>query len=752
MRSGQSKCHLLRIGTSRSAMQKAIEFALPPLPPPVLYTSSRTHRHIEPKNGFCMNSMSLAFWSFPFRVALYLIVLSAPILAAPDVVIYGGTSGGVTAAIQTARMGRTAVLIEPTRFLGGLTTGGLGATDIGNKKAIGGISREFYANVWTHYADAAAWKQQTREQYFSKRPHGNSTTETTMWTFEPRTATKIYDDMLAQVKDKVTVVFGERLDLKNGVTRQGSRIMKIRMESGKEFEGEMFIDASYEGDLMAKAGVSYHVGRETNSLYGETINGLQLAGAKHHQFIKSVDPFVKQGDPSSGLVWGVTPMPEGKDGDGDHRIQAYNFRMCNTDDASNRVPFPKPDNYDEKQFELLLRNCEAGDPRLPWAPTPMPNRKTDTNNNFAFSTDMIGMNYDYPDGDYATRAKIWKSHEDYQKGLMWTLANHPRVPEKIRVYFSQWGLAKDEFIDNGNWPRQMYVREARRMIGGYVMSEQNCKRRVIVEDSVGMGAYNMDSHHTQRYVTREGFARNEGDIQIGVRPYPISYRSITPKADECTNLLVPVCLSASHISYGSIRMEPVFMVMGQSAATAAVLAIECKVDLQKLDYAKLKEKLLADGQVLDFESPPLPEHVAFTKEQLGGIIVDDSEADLTGFSAEGHTTPGFVGQGYRHDGDSLKGEQKARFTPNLPVTGQYRVSIAYTPLGNRANKVPVVIHHADGEKTFVVDQKMKPTEKFNLYPLGTFRFEVGKAGWLEVRNEGTSGHVIIDAVQWLPSK
>ena len=679
-------------------------------------------------------------------------LLTAQIFAAPDVIIYGGTSSGVTAAIQTARMGKTAVLIEPTKFLGGLTTGGLGATDIGNKKAIGGISREFYANVFQYYADPTKWKQQTREQYFAKRPHGNASTETTMWTFEPHAATEIYDAMLAKVKDKVTVVFGERLDLQNGVTRRGSRITKIRMESGKEFEGAMFIDATYEGDLMAKADVSYHVGREANSLYGETINGLQLAGAKHHQFIKNVDPYVKLGDPSSGLVWGVTPMPEGKDGDGDHRIQAYNFRMCNTDDDSNRVPFPKPENYDEKQFELLLRNFEAGDPRHPWAPTPMPNRKTDTNNNFAFSTDMIGMNYDYPDADYATRAKIWKAHEDYQKGLMWTLANHPRVSEKIRAFYSQWGLAKDEFTDNGNWPRQMYVREARRMIGGYVMSEQNCKRRVIVEDSVGMGAYNMDSHHTQRYVTKEGFARNEGDIQIGVRPYPISYRSITPKTEQCTNLLVPVCLSASHISYGSIRMEPVFMVMGQSAATAAVLAIENGVDLQKLDYAKLKAKLLADGQVLDFESPPMPEHLAFTKQQLGGIVVDDSEADLTGFSSEGHTTPGFVGQGYRHDGDSLKGEQKARYTPNLPAAGQYRVSIAYTALGNRAAKVPVIVNHADGEKTLIVNQKEKPTEKHNLLPLGTFRFEAGKNGWLEIRNEGTSGHVIVDAAQWLSVK
>ncbi len=261
---------------------------------------------------------------------------------------------------------------------------------------------------------------------------------------------------------------------------------------------------------------------------------------------------MKPGDPSSGLLPGVTPHPDGKDGDGDKRIQAYNFRMCMTDIESNRRPWPKPASYNELRYELLLRNFEAGDMRLPWSPTWMPNRKTDTNNNFAVSTDNIGMNYEYPDGDYKTRERIWKEHEEYQKGLMWTLANHPRVPESVRQVFTKTALAKDEFLDNDNWPRQMYVREARRMITEYVMSEKNCKRQEVVEDSVGMGAYNMDSHNTQRYVTKEGYARNEGDIQIGTRPYPISYRSIRPKAEECTNLLVPVCLAASHIAYGSI--------------------------------------------------------------------------------------------------------------------------------------------------------------------------------------------------------
>jgi hypothetical protein len=287
------------------------------------------------------------------------------------------------------------------------------------------------------------------------------------------------------------------------------------------------------------------------------------------------------------------------------------------------------------------------------------------------------------------------------------------------------------------------------MISDYVMSEKNCKRIEVVPDSVGMGAYNMDSHNTQRYVTEQGFARNEGDIQIGTRPYPISYRSICPKSEQCTNLLVPVCLAASHIAYGSIRMEPVFMVMGQSAATAASQAIDEGSDVQAIAYEKLKRRLLEDGQVLDFESPPLPVNVSITKEKLAGIVVDDLEAERIGFTSVGHSIPPFVDSGYSHDGDTSKGSQSARFTPDLPQPGLYRVAMTYTAANNRAEKVPVKIHSADGEKTVIVNQRRKPPEESNLLPLGTFRFFAGKQGYVEVSNEGTDGHVIIDAIQWI---
>ena len=495
-----------------------------------------------------------------------------------DVIVYGGTSAGVIAAVKAARLGKSVLLIEPGRHLGGLSSGGLGATDIGNKRAIGGMAREFYRRLGQAYG----------------RPEA--------WTFEPHVAEAVFQTLVREAD--VPIVLGERLDRERGVHKRGSRITSIVMESGRAFAGRVFIDATYEGDLMALAGVSYHVGRESNATYGETLNGVQTANAVHHQFVKPVDPYVVPGDPGSGLLPGVDPAGPGVEGHGDHRVQAYNFRLCTTDVPENRRPWPQPAGYDPAAYELLLRNFEAGDHRVPWHPTMMPNRKTDTNNNHAISTDYIGMNYAYPDGDYATRERIIREHETYQKGLVWTLANSPRVPGKIRAHFRKWGLAKDEFTDNDNWPHQLYIREARRMVSDYVMTQHNCQGRRIADDPVGLAAYTMDSHNVQRYVDAEGHVRNEGDVQVGgFPPYPIAYRAIVPMRSQCTNLLVPTCLSASHIAFGSIRMEPVFMVLGESSATAAALALDGGVDVQAVDYDALAARLLADGQILSWPAP-----------------------------------------------------------------------------------------------------------------------------------------------------
>jgi hypothetical protein len=522
-----------------------------------------------------------------------------------DVVVYGGTASGVAAAIQSARMGRSVVLIEPTGRLGGLTTGGLGQTDIGNKQVIGGIAREFYRGIRTFYSDPGNWKWQTPESYRSGGQSRTEPTEDTMWTFEPSAALAVLQGMLA--REKILVVYHERLDRKGGVEMNrgtAPRIRALRMESGRVFGGRVFIDATYEGDLMAGAGVRYTVGREANATYGETLDGVQTARAIHHQLMPGIDPYVKPGEPAGGLLPGIDPTGPGAEGTGDRRVQAYCFRMCLTDVPENRLPWTKPAGYRELDYELLFRNFAAGFRLVPWNNDAMPNRKTDINNNHGFSTDFIGRSYDFPDGDYATRARIAADHLRYQQGLMWTLANDPRVPAAVRAEVSRWGPCRDEFTDTGGWPEQLYIREARRMIGRTVMTQRHCQGREVATDAVGMAAYTMDSHHVQRYVDADGHARNEGDVEVGgFPPFPISYGALTPKRDECANLLVPVCLSASHIAFGSIRMEPVFMVLGQSAAAAAALAVENGVAVQDVDYPALRSRLLADGQVLEHRRP-----------------------------------------------------------------------------------------------------------------------------------------------------
>ncbi|MEM9142907.1 MAG: FAD-dependent oxidoreductase, partial [Bacteroidota bacterium] len=394
------------------------------------------------------------------------------------------------------------------------------------------------------------------------------------------------------------------------VVKEKGQIRSLAMESGKVFLGKMFIDATYEGDLMAAAGVGYTQGRESNEAYGETLNGVQanqintsLLGtvsrnAFNHNFTAGVDPYITKGDPQSGLLPNVNEKP-GLEGEGDQKIQAYCFRMCLTDHPDNRIPFVKPKDYRALDYELLLRNYEAGFRGLPWINSPMPNRKTDTNNRTGFSTDYIGMNYTYPEATYTEREKIVAAHRNYQMGLMWTLAYHPRMPKEIREEIAQWGTAKDEFERGDGWQQQLYIREARRMVSDYVMTQFNCEGLHIPNDPIGLGAYGMDSHHTQRYVDANGFVQNEGNVECKVKsPYPISYRSIVPKKGECGNLLVPVCLSATHIAFGSIRMEPVFMVLGQSAATAAALALDRETTVQDLPYRHLQKRLLEDGQRL----------------------------------------------------------------------------------------------------------------------------------------------------------
>lgn len=492
-----------------------------------------------------------------------------------------------------------------------MTTGGLGQTDIGNKQAIGGIAREFYQNIRKHYEDPANWKWQSPQAYQDGGQTRTVAGEDAMWTFEPSAALKVYHQMIDA--EAIDLVYNERLDRSvQGVSKSGAHIQSINMESGKTFAGKMFMDATYEGDLMATAGVSYTVGRESNEAYGESLNGVQAnhwsitvkgnlaKNAANHNFVPGVDPYVEKGNPESGLLPYISEEGPGIDGRGDNKVQAYGFRMCLTDHPDNRIPFEKPAGYKERDYELLFRNYEAGETRLPWINSDMPNRKTDTNNNHGFSTDFTGQNHDYPEASYKEREKIVEAHRNYQKGLMWSLAYHPRMPEKIRNVVSQWGTCKDEFEREDGWQNQLYIREARRMVSDYVMTQHHCEGLEVAKDPIGLAAYGMDSHNIQRYVDHNGYVQNEGNVQASVKgPYPISYRSIVPKRGEPDNLLVPVCLSATHIGFGSIRMEPVFMVLGQSAAIAASLSIDQGISVQELPYETLKSALIVQKQRLE---------------------------------------------------------------------------------------------------------------------------------------------------------
>lgn len=521
-----------------------------------------------------------------------------------DVIIYGGTAAAVTAAVQVKAMGKSVIIVSPDKHLGGMSSGGLGFTDTGNKTVIGGLARDFYHRLFLHYNDEKAWQWEKKSEYgnVGQATVALDSTYKTMWIFEPHAAEAVFEQY---VKENNLDVHKERwLDRnKGGVTVKNGQIIAIRTLNGSIYKGKMFIDATYEGDLMAAAGVSYTVGREANEVYGEQWNGVQTGVFQHrHYFMQPVDPYKIPGNLASGLLPEISAAPPGQKGAGDKKLQAYCFRLCMSNHPENRVPFPKPEGYDRSRYELLARAFAAGwgDVREVFSKfDTIPNRKTDTNNHGPMSSDYIGGNYDYPEATYERRKEIIKAHELYQKGYLYFLANDTAVPVAVRKEMANFGLAKDEFTDNDNWPHQLYIREARRMIGDFIMKEADALGKTNIVRPIGMGSYALDAHNAQRYVTPEGYVQNEGDIGVKpARPYSIDYGTILPKEKECSNLLVPVAVSSSHIAYGSIRMEPVFMILGQSAAIAAVMSIERKISPQALPYPELEQELLKVGQVL----------------------------------------------------------------------------------------------------------------------------------------------------------
>ena len=649
---------------------------------------------------------------------LTILAQSRPKSAEFDVCIYGGTSAGVIAAYTAQKLHKKVLLIEPGARLGGLSSGGLGFTDIGNKYVVTGLARDFYRRIGQHYGRF--------EQ----------------WTFEPKVADSIFRDYVK--RGGFTVWYKSRL---KRVDKKDNAISAIVVEdsggssqSNYTVRAKQFIDCSYEGDLMAMAGVSYTTGRESNATYNETVNGVQLRDK--HQFPDGIDPYREPGQPESGLLWGISPEPLADIGSGDKKIQAYNFRICLSNDPVNRIAITRPANYDSTRYELLLRYLAAKPAKDLWAFLKMdlmPNRKTDINNNGPFSTDMIGMNYDYPDGSYAVRDSIFRMHEDYTKGFLYFVGHDARMPAHLREQMLQWGYPKDEYPDNNHWTPQLYVREARRMLGRYVMTQANCQAQEVVPDGIGMAAYTMDSHNAQRVVVN-GMVKNEGDVQLkGINPYPIAYRSITPRTQECSNLLVPVCLSASHMAYGSIRMEPVFMVLGQSAAVAACMAIDRKTAVQAVDVKQLQSQL---------KNNPLADN------SMPEVLVDNDYARQVTITGNWQSEKaGGYGPSYLKISPDGQTTGSVRFSAAIQKAGRYQVYVYCPKVPQATDRTRVTVFNGKQKQEKSIsknDIQVIGQTSGEWVSLGVMDFPPGNSAYVEITTEAANGVVVADAVLFVP--
>ncbi|TWU03390.1 Arylsulfatase [Neorhodopirellula pilleata] len=655
-----------------------------------------------------------------------------------DIVVYGDSCGAVTAAISAKRQGRSVILINPTHFLGGMSASGLGATDfLGRRDTFGGIASEFYDEIAKHYG------------------------ENFVRSFEPHVGQAVFKKMTDEAG--VPVVFNAKLNRDSGVEMDGQRIASITTLDGQTYRGKMFIDATYVGDLMAAASVTYTVGREPEEQYGESLAGVRRGdtqprvhyrqGDKDH-FIVDVDPSIVPGKPDSGLLPHVHKIDGLKNGQGDRKIQAYNYRLCLTTDPELRIPIDKPTGYQAIDHELLLRNFEAGDSRLPALIDSLAGSasKVDWNNMHAVGSDYDGANWDYPEASYEERREIEAAHELYIRGFLWTLANSPRVPETIRNRVADYGLPKDEFTDNGGWPYMIYIREARRMVADYVMTQADCEGKREARDPIGLGSFGMDSHVVQFFVNEKGFVRHDGVIwHVPPKPYGISYRSIVPRRGECENLFAPICLSTSHVAHGSIRMEPVFMTLSESAAIAASLAIKGDASVQDVEYADLRQQLDVNKVIVQWnrkvkaaKAPPKKDSA-----RIDGNAIDDPEAERIGEWKESTFGTGFIGDSYLHDDNDGKGKKRIHFEWSELKDGRYEVHVSYTSHRNRATNVPITIHHANGDSQITVNQQRKPAEN-GWHSLGRFSFSSQKPAVVEISTSGTDGHVIADAVRLVP--
>ncbi|QIU92675.1 FAD-dependent oxidoreductase [Bacteroides faecium] len=634
-----------------------------------------------------------------------------------DLIVYGGTSSGIIAAYAASKGGLKVAILEPGKHIGGLTTSGLGHVDIGNPETVGGYAREFLKRVGSHY--------------------GKTKIQVDM---ESSVAENVFQQMLKETG--VDVYYHSRLLSRRGVVRQGNKIQNLILEDGREFSARIYIDATYEGDLMAQSGVSYTVGREAIKKYNESSAGIQpykLVRKYNDTQLKEV----KQLSDAFPLDYVFSDREQV--GDADHRVQAYVYRLCITTNKENQVPFTKPGGYDPQRYaNVLTRINRLKLLTLDKALTlyKLPNQKFDVNH-----MDLVNASWKYAEASYEDRNYIESYHKHYQQGLLYFLSNDEKVPEQLRNDTKRYGYAADEFADNDNWPYMLYVREGRRMIGKYVMRQQDAWDNPHKEDAIAIGSYFMDCHTVQRFITPAGEMLEEGEMKHApFRPYEISYGAIIPKQKECENLFVSVCMSATHTIYGSLRMEPVFMMTGHAAGAASVLAIRDNLAIQQVDIQQLQKELISQGQILHYT----PEDEFYIdKETVTGYVMDDADAILTGHWGHSVSAGPFLMYDYRFVNQSATETAVAVFEPDLPGNGIYEIQIMYSPDQNRSKAVRVVIETDDGEKIVFVDMTQQIESPDYWFSLGTYKFsKVGKPKVI-ISNQGTGGIVVADGIRFI---
>jgi hypothetical protein len=676
------------------------------------------------------------------RLAAFLLALAVAAHAATeaDVIVYGSTPGGFCAAIAAAREKASVILLEPTGHVGGVNTGGLCFSDSNQtvRSTVLGLFEEWHLRVEKDY-----------QQRGVKLPYQVGVKDHTHWTYEPHVAARVNRAMLDEAGVKVLTKH-----VLQSVTKDGTRITRIVTGDG-EFAARVFIDATYEGDLMAAAGVSWTIGREGRREFGESLAGKQYPKSK-----MAISGLGADGKPLPL----ITTMDAGPDEDGDKNVMVYSFRLCVTKDPANRVPFPKPANYDPARFEVVRRYfAQEKRPHLLWDLYPLPGNKFDANNGIGkqFSMGLVGACNGWSEADEAGRAKIWEAHKQYTLESYHFLTTDPAVPEHLRQQMAALGLCRNEFADYGHWSPQLYVREGRRMIGEYVVSQKDIMAQPEKADAIVVSSFPIDSHDCQRVGTGE-FVVNEGTIMpvrmAGRRhgyPYHIPYRAITPKAAECANLLVPVALSCTHVGISSIRVEPTWMILGQSAGIAAALSAKQNIAVQKLAYPVLRERLLAQKQVLDLPAlpdlPPEPKGApGLDPKTLPGIVLDDAQAELKGPWSRSSNFKPHIGTGYLHDDRRADGQCVAVFRFKTPKPGRYDLRMAYSPHETRATKVPVNIQSGGRKTTLTVDQTRPLPAGETFRSVGAVELAGDAETVITVTNTGTSGFVILDALQLLP--